>query len=55
MDSWGTSRSVAEKEKPKSKMADFLDESDCCKELDISAFKDMLGISMELLDLIYEV
>lgn len=52
---WGISENANEKEKLKSKMADFLNGLNCCGDIDISTYDKIFDFSMDLLDEAYEL
>lgn len=55
MGNWGISENATEKEKLKSKMADFLNGLNCCGDISISTYDEIFDFSMELLDSMYEL
>lgn len=55
MGNWGMSENATEKEKIKSKMADFLNGLNCCGDINISTYDKIFDFSMELLDSMYEL
>ncbi len=54
MAGWGISEKASEKEKIKSKMADYLNGLNSCGEIDYSVYCRMFDFSMDLLDEMYE-
>lgn len=55
MGNWGISENATEKEKIKSKMADFLNGLNCCGDISIGAYDKIFDFSMELLDSMYDL
>lgn len=55
MGNWGISESATDKEKLKSKMADFLNGLNCCGDISISTYDAIFDFSMDMLDKMYEL
>lgn len=55
MGNWGISENATEKEKIKSKMADFLGGLNSCGEISYNSYSEIFDFSMELLDKMYEL
>lgn len=55
MGNWGISPNASEKEKLKSKWADFLNGQNCCGIIDYNTYCKYFDYGMELLDEMYEL
>lgn len=55
MGNWGISENATEKEKIKSKMADFLNGLNCSGDIGITTYDEIFDFSMKLLDEMYNV
>jgi hypothetical protein len=53
--SWGIADTASEKEKIKSRMADYLNGLNCCSEITYSTYSSAFDYSMKLLDEMYEL
>lgn len=53
MGNWGISENATEKEKIKSKMADFLNGLNCSGDIGITIYDEIFDFSMKLLDEMY--
>ena len=54
MGGWGISKHASEKEKLKSELADYLHGLNATGEIDYSIYSEMFGLTMALMDQMYE-
>jgi hypothetical protein len=54
MPSWGISDKASDKEKIKSKFADYINGLNCVGEIDYPTYSDLFDEGMKLLDEVYE-